>query len=186
MKNPTLSGTDRTSAISARRPPPAVITVEAGSCLTPYTLTASARPAMWSARNFVSRGFLDGSYSTTEGCSAAPNMGWRVRPTPGAEGTALLMVGQKPTRRRSAWSRPACLFLCRSSRFSMDLAGFVPKNVLTFFCYETLGAATTGRALALLAAPRQIARNRFQQAYNEARSPGKAGSGFRTRMRKWK
>src|SRR5580700_8024989 len=34
-------------------------------------------------------------------------MGWRVRPTPGAEGTALLMVGQKPTRRRSAWSHPA-------------------------------------------------------------------------------
>jgi hypothetical protein len=40
-------------------------------------------------------------------------------------------------------------------------AGFVPKNVLVFFRYERLGAATTGRALALLAAPRQMARNRF-------------------------
>src|SRR5882762_376355 len=62
---------------------------------------------MWSARNFVSRGFLDGSYTTTEGCSAAPILGWCVRPTPGAEGTALLLVGQKPTRRRSARSHPA-------------------------------------------------------------------------------
>jgi len=30
---------------------------------------------------------------------AAPNMGWRVRQTPGAEGTALLLVGQKPATR---------------------------------------------------------------------------------------
>jgi hypothetical protein len=28
------------------------------------------------------------------GCSAAPNLGDRVRPTPGAEGTAFLLVGQ--------------------------------------------------------------------------------------------
>src|SRR5207253_6440082 len=34
-------------------------------------------------------------------------MGWRVRPTPGAVGTALLLVGQVSTRRRSARSRPA-------------------------------------------------------------------------------
>src|SRR5437016_6331871 len=33
--------------------------------------------------------------------------GWRVRPTPGAEGTALLLVGPEPTRRRSARSHPA-------------------------------------------------------------------------------
>src|SRR5260221_4150253 len=28
---------------------------------------------------------------------AAPTLGWRVRPTPGAEGTALLLAGQKLT-----------------------------------------------------------------------------------------
>ena len=33
--------------------------------------------------------------------------GWRVRPTPGAEGTALLLVGPEPTRRRLARSHPA-------------------------------------------------------------------------------
>ena len=36
-----------------------------------------------------------------------PFRGDRVRPTPGAEGTALHVVGQKPTSRRSAQSHPA-------------------------------------------------------------------------------
>jgi len=34
-----------------------------------------------------------------KGTRTIPKLGWRVRPTPGAEGTALLLVGQVGARR---------------------------------------------------------------------------------------
>src|SRR6266566_7843829 len=46
--------------------------------------------------------------------SAAPNLGWRVRKTPGAEGTALLLVGQKPATRPSSGPHPATMTTLKS------------------------------------------------------------------------
>ena len=76
----------------------------------------SAALALSSAGIFVTPDFLMVPIRKPKVALQHPSWGDRVRPTPGAEGTALLLVGQKPTSRRSARSHPARMTRMRASQ----------------------------------------------------------------------